>query len=153
MVKKKIGKKRLAEEKKIRKKMEKKFPKKGEIWWVKLPNQPFDPHQPRTAIIVSRDSRNAICSTSSLRLPMVVKSARRRVRSRTNRHSSVAVARRGALPGRVTMIRGRPPGSTPRRCGRRSPLPAAPSPPASETAARRSLSLPWSATSAGDPTR
>jgi mRNA-degrading endonuclease toxin of MazEF toxin-antitoxin module len=35
------------------------FPKKGEIWWVKLPNQPVDPHQPRTAIIVSRDSRNA----------------------------------------------------------------------------------------------
>jgi len=35
------------------------FPRKGEVWWVKLPNQPNDPHQPRTAIIVSRDSRNA----------------------------------------------------------------------------------------------
>ena len=35
------------------------FPKKGEIWYIKIPNQPFDPHQPRTAIIISRDSRNA----------------------------------------------------------------------------------------------
>lgn len=35
------------------------FPKKGQVWWVKIPNQPDDPHQPRTVIIVSRDSRNA----------------------------------------------------------------------------------------------
>jgi len=34
------------------------FPKKGEIWYVHTPNQPFDPHQPRPAIIVSRDGRN-----------------------------------------------------------------------------------------------
>lgn len=34
------------------------FPRKGEVWYIKIPNQPFDPHQPRTAIIVSRDSRN-----------------------------------------------------------------------------------------------
>lgn len=33
-------------------------PKKGEVWYVLFPNQPFDPHQPRTAIIVSRDTRN-----------------------------------------------------------------------------------------------
>jgi mRNA interferase MazF len=36
------------------------FPKKGEIWWVSLPGPPRDPHQPRTAIIVSRDSRNSV---------------------------------------------------------------------------------------------
>jgi len=35
-----------------------KSPKKGEIWYIKIPNQPGDPHQPRPAIIVSRDSRN-----------------------------------------------------------------------------------------------
>lgn len=35
------------------------FPRKGEVWRVRLPNQPIDPHQPRTAIVVSRDSRNA----------------------------------------------------------------------------------------------
>lgn len=33
-------------------------PKKGEVWYVNIPNQPFDPDQPRTAIVVSRDSRN-----------------------------------------------------------------------------------------------
>jgi mRNA interferase MazF len=37
----------------------KSFPQKGEVWWVNLPNQPRDPHQPRTAIVISRDSRNA----------------------------------------------------------------------------------------------
>jgi mRNA-degrading endonuclease toxin of MazEF toxin-antitoxin module len=36
-----------------------KFPKKGEVWWVNLPNQPNDPHQPRPAVVISRDSRNA----------------------------------------------------------------------------------------------
>ena len=33
-------------------------PLNGEIWWVRIPNQPNDPHQPRTAIIVSTDGRN-----------------------------------------------------------------------------------------------
>ncbi len=33
-------------------------PKRGEIWYVELPNEPTDPHQPRTAIIVSRNGRN-----------------------------------------------------------------------------------------------
>lgn len=35
------------------------YPRKGEVWYVNIPNQPHDPHQPGTAIIVSRDSRNA----------------------------------------------------------------------------------------------
>ncbi len=30
----------------------------GEIWWVRIPNQPNDPHQPRPAVIVSTDGRN-----------------------------------------------------------------------------------------------
>jgi mRNA interferase MazF len=34
------------------------FPKLGEVWYTKLPNQPADPHQPRTAIIVSTNGRN-----------------------------------------------------------------------------------------------
>lgn len=38
--------------------IESKNPRKGEIWYVRFPNQPLDPHQPRTAVIVSRDSRN-----------------------------------------------------------------------------------------------
>ena len=33
-------------------------PLNGEIWWVRIPNQPNDPHQPRTAVIVSTDGRN-----------------------------------------------------------------------------------------------
>jgi mRNA-degrading endonuclease toxin of MazEF toxin-antitoxin module len=37
-----------------------KSPKRGEIWWVDLPNQPRDPHQPRTAIIVSPNKRNEL---------------------------------------------------------------------------------------------
>lgn len=40
----------------------KSFPRKGEIYYVRLPNQPSDPHQPRVAIVVSRDSRNANAS-------------------------------------------------------------------------------------------
>lgn len=36
------------------------FPLKGEIWLVKIPNQPDDPHQPRPAIVVSRDVRNKV---------------------------------------------------------------------------------------------
>lgn len=34
------------------------FPKNGEIWFVNIPNQPNDHHQPRTAIIVSTNGRN-----------------------------------------------------------------------------------------------
>lgn len=34
------------------------FPKNGEVWYVQLPNQPADPHQPRTAIVVSTNGRN-----------------------------------------------------------------------------------------------
>lgn len=37
-------------------------PKNGEIWLVNLPNQPKDPHQPRTAIIVSTDGRNKMAT-------------------------------------------------------------------------------------------
>lgn len=39
-----------------------KFPKKGEVWYVHFPNQPFDPHQPRTAVVVSSDARNVRAS-------------------------------------------------------------------------------------------
>lgn len=34
------------------------YPKNGEVWYVDLPNQPSDPHQPRTAIVVSTNGRN-----------------------------------------------------------------------------------------------
>lgn len=34
------------------------YPRRGEIWYVDLPNEPADPHQPRTAIILSRNGRN-----------------------------------------------------------------------------------------------
>jgi mRNA-degrading endonuclease toxin of MazEF toxin-antitoxin module len=33
-------------------------PQNGEIWYVNIPNQPSDHHQPRTAIIVSTNGRN-----------------------------------------------------------------------------------------------
>lgn len=33
-------------------------PLQGEIWFVNIPNQPNDHHQPRTAIIVSPNGRN-----------------------------------------------------------------------------------------------
>jgi mRNA-degrading endonuclease toxin of MazEF toxin-antitoxin module len=33
-------------------------PRRGEVWYVDLPNEPTDPHQPRTAIIISRNGRN-----------------------------------------------------------------------------------------------
>ena len=33
-------------------------PKRGQIWWVKFPQYPSDPHQPRPAIVVSSDGRN-----------------------------------------------------------------------------------------------
>jgi len=38
------------------------FPQNGEVWYVDLPNQPNDPHQPRTAMIVSTDGRNKSCN-------------------------------------------------------------------------------------------
>lgn len=38
------------------------FPQSGEIWWVMLPNQPGDPHQPRPALIVSTNGRNKSCN-------------------------------------------------------------------------------------------
>jgi mRNA interferase MazF len=38
------------------------FPQNGEVWYVGLPNQPHDRHQPRTAIIVSTDGRNKACN-------------------------------------------------------------------------------------------
>jgi len=38
------------------------FPLKGEVWYVKVPNQPNDPHQPRPAIVVSRDIRNQVAA-------------------------------------------------------------------------------------------
>lgn len=39
-----------------------KNPEKGEIWYVNFPNQPSDPHQPRTAIVISADARNRYAS-------------------------------------------------------------------------------------------
>ena len=39
-----------------------KIPHNGEVWWVNLPNQPNDPHQPRTAIIVSTNGRNRMAA-------------------------------------------------------------------------------------------
>jgi len=38
------------------------FPLKGEVWYVKIPNQPEDPQQPRPAIVVSRDVRNQLAA-------------------------------------------------------------------------------------------
>ena len=35
-------------------------PARGEIWSVRIPGQPDDPHQPRPALIVSADVRNRI---------------------------------------------------------------------------------------------
>ncbi len=34
------------------------FPQHGEVYWVNIPNQPNDPHQPRTAIVISTNGRN-----------------------------------------------------------------------------------------------
>jgi len=34
------------------------IPSNGEIWFVNIPNQPSDPHQPRTAIVISTNGRN-----------------------------------------------------------------------------------------------
>lgn len=33
-------------------------PLRGQIWFVWTPGQPFDPHQPRRALILSDDERN-----------------------------------------------------------------------------------------------
>lgn len=35
-------------------------PLRGEIWNVYTPGQPGDPHQPRPALVVSTDERNAV---------------------------------------------------------------------------------------------
>lgn len=35
-------------------------PRRGEIWYVYTPGQPDDPHQPRPALVVSEDVRNAL---------------------------------------------------------------------------------------------
>ncbi len=35
-------------------------PARGEIWSVRLPGKPEDPHQPRPALVVSADVRNHI---------------------------------------------------------------------------------------------
>lgn len=32
---------------------------RGEVYWVRIPNQPNDHHQPRTAIVISPNARNA----------------------------------------------------------------------------------------------
>ncbi|HLZ47543.1 MAG TPA: type II toxin-antitoxin system PemK/MazF family toxin [Candidatus Limnocylindria bacterium] len=34
------------------------IPARGEIWSVRIPGQPDDPHQPRPALVVSADVRN-----------------------------------------------------------------------------------------------
>ncbi|MBI2863491.1 MAG: type II toxin-antitoxin system PemK/MazF family toxin [Chloroflexi bacterium] len=33
-------------------------PFRGEIWYVYMPGQPTDPHQPRPAVVISADERN-----------------------------------------------------------------------------------------------
>ena len=38
------------------------FPRTGEVFWVNIPNQPNDPHQPRTAIVISPNGRNKNCN-------------------------------------------------------------------------------------------
>jgi mRNA-degrading endonuclease toxin of MazEF toxin-antitoxin module len=35
-------------------------PARGEIWYVRTPGQPDDPHQPRPALVVSGDVRNRL---------------------------------------------------------------------------------------------
>lgn len=35
-------------------------PRRGEIWWVRLPGQPVDSHQPRPGLVVSDDVRNRL---------------------------------------------------------------------------------------------
>ena len=40
--------------------MERRRPRRGAIWFVYTPGQPDDPHQPRPALVVSRDVRNQL---------------------------------------------------------------------------------------------
>jgi mRNA-degrading endonuclease toxin of MazEF toxin-antitoxin module len=35
-------------------------PRRGEVWYVHLPGQPRDPHQPRPALVVSTDLRHRL---------------------------------------------------------------------------------------------
>ncbi|MBI4491275.1 MAG: type II toxin-antitoxin system PemK/MazF family toxin [Chloroflexi bacterium] len=35
-------------------------PRRGEIWWVHTPGQPYDPHQPRLGLVISEDVRNEL---------------------------------------------------------------------------------------------
>ena len=35
-------------------------PRRGQVWFARIPGQPDDPHQPRPALIVSDDVRNAV---------------------------------------------------------------------------------------------
>lgn len=41
-------------------------PRRGEIWFVHTPGRPDDPHQPRPALVVSADIRNAVRDHSIL---------------------------------------------------------------------------------------
>ena len=36
------------------------LPARGEIWSVRIPGQPDDPHQPRPALVISADVRNRL---------------------------------------------------------------------------------------------
>lgn len=45
------------------------IPHAGEVWVVKIPNQPNDPHQPRPVVIVSTDSQNKYL-TSVIAIPI-----------------------------------------------------------------------------------
>lgn len=36
------------------------WPRRGEIWSVRVPGQPSDPHQPRPALVLSDDVRNRL---------------------------------------------------------------------------------------------
>jgi mRNA-degrading endonuclease toxin of MazEF toxin-antitoxin module len=44
---------------KVGKGVQQAVPKRGDIWWVQFPQYPNDPHQPRPAVVVSVDHRNA----------------------------------------------------------------------------------------------
>ena len=43
-------------------------PSNGEVWIVKIPNQPNDPHQPRPVVVVSNNSQNKYL-TSVIAIP------------------------------------------------------------------------------------
>ncbi len=36
------------------------WPRRGEIWAVYTPGQPYDPHQPRPALVISENVRNRL---------------------------------------------------------------------------------------------